>query len=47
MPARGLLGHGLEPGGRAPAPGGGGRAPAGPWEVGARGGARKYSWRAL
>ena len=37
MPARGLLGHGLEPGGRAPAPGGGGRAPAGPWEAGARG----------
>ena len=37
MPARGLLGHGLEPGQRAPAPGGGGRAPAGPWEAGARG----------
>ena len=34
---RGLLGHGLEPGQRAPAPGGGGRAPAGPWEAGARG----------
>ena len=43
MPARGLLGHGLEPGQRAPAPGGGGRAPAGPWEAGARGGVRKYS----
>ena len=28
---RGLLGHGLEPGQRAPAPGGGGQAPAGPW----------------
>lgn len=37
MPARGLLGHGLEPGQRTPAPGGGGRAPAGPWEAGARG----------
>ena len=37
MPARGLLGHGLEPEQRAPAPGGGGRAPAGPWEAGARG----------
>ena len=34
---RGLLGHGLEPGQRTPAPGGGGRAPAGPWEAGARG----------
>lgn len=37
MPARGLLGHGLEPGQRTPAPGGGGRAPTGPWEAGARG----------